>query len=359
MKKTRIALIGAGSIAKTHIEAYKDVPEAEIVAICDINEEKLNKVADKYGILKRFTSVDEMLKNVEADAADVCVWNCNHAECAIKALNAGLHAISEKPMAYNAEQAIKMKEAAEKNNKIMMIAFVMRFGGESLVIKDFTDQGAFGDIYLTKAHYTRRHGNPGGWFSDKSRSGGGPIIDLGVHVIDYNRYIMGNPNPTSVYAVSFKKFDKRDNLKTDVFWHPEDINPDDPCDCEDHALAIIRFDNGSVMQLEASYDMHGEGCTQNDIYGTKGGAVRGEKTGLKIYTEMNNYMVDVTPDIKDLKGAPKDGFAPAFTAELQHFVDCINGRCECRCPADDGIAVMKILDAIYESAETGKEVIIK
>ncbi len=348
MKKTRIAIIGAGNIAKTHLDSYKTIDEVEIVGICDINFDKANKVADQYGILKRFASVDEMLKNVEADGADVCVWNCNHAECSIEALEAGLHVLCEKPMAFNTEEAIKMKEVADRNNRVLLIGFVSRFRNTSKILKDFIEVGTLGDIYLTKACYTRRCGNPLGWFADKSRSGGGPVIDLGVHVIDLNRYLMGNPKPVSVYAVTFDKFGKRDNLKTEG-WHPQDATPNDPCDVEKHALAIIRYENGKVTQLETSYDMHGEAKTQNDFYGTKGGALLDNLGNLKLYTEMNDYMVDVTPKTENLKG---DAFL--FTAEMKHFVDCINGRCECIATAEDGIEIMKIIDAIYESARTGK-----
>ena len=191
--------------------------DAEVYAICDINEQRLNETADNFGITRRYTDVDTMLAQLpELDAADVCVWNCNHAECAIKALNAGLHVMCEKPMAYNAEQAIAMKEAAEKNGKLLMIGFVMRFSDEARIAKDFIEKDYLGDIYFSKAQYIRRHGNPGGWFGDKSRSGGGPVIDLGVHVIDLTRYLMGNPKPVSVYATAYDKLGNRPYLRNNV-----------------------------------------------------------------------------------------------------------------------------------------------
>ena len=140
MEKVKIALIGAGGIGNVHLESYQHVPQAEIYAICDINEERLNKTADKFGITRRYTDVDTMLAELpELDAADVCVWNNNHAPCAIKALNAGLHVLCEKPMAYNAQQAEEMKAAAEKNGKLLMIGFVLRFSDEGRIAKDFVD----------------------------------------------------------------------------------------------------------------------------------------------------------------------------------------------------------------------------
>lgn len=353
MDKVRIGMIGAGNIANTHIESYLKVADAEIAAICDINPERLKITAEKFGIEKTFTSVDEMLANVELDAADVCVWNCNHAECTIKALNAGLHVLCEKPMAYSADEAIKMKEAAEKNGKLLMIGFVMRFSDESRIAQDFIEKDYLGEIYYTKANYLRRHGSPGGWFSNKKLSGGGPVIDLGVHVIDHTRFLMGNPKPVSVYATTFDKLKNRPSLKTDVGWKPLDAKDDDIYDVEDLATALIRYDNGAVTLLETSYNINGEPSGLKQLFGTKGGMVLGSTDGMKLYTEMNGFMVDVKPQTENYKK-----HQPDFVAEMSHFVDCVKNGTKCIAPADDGIVIMKILDAIYESARTGHEVII-
>lgn len=352
MEKVRILMIGAGNIANTHLQAYQQNEEVEIAAICDINESRLNETADIFKIEKRFTSVDAMLKEVSAEAADVCVWNCSHAECSIAALNAGLHVLCEKPMAYNAQEAVAMREAAVKNDRILMVGFVRRFLNITKIVKEFIDAGDLGEIYYTKATYTRRHGNPGGWFANKSLSGGGPLIDLGVHIIDQQRYLMGKPKPVSVYAATFNKLGKRDNLKTEVAWHPKDAKPEDICDVEDLASAMIRYDNGAVTVLEVSFSMNGEGTYKNEMFGTKGGA-NFTDSEITLYTEMNDYMVDVTPQIDNLKNDK-----PFFEGEMNHFVDCIKGRCECIADADDGIELMRILDAIYESAKTGHEVIL-
>lgn len=354
MKKVRIALIGAGNIANVHLEAYKNVENAEIAAICDINEQRLNETADKFNINNRYTSVEAMLAaEHDLDGADVCVWNCNHAKCTIAALEAGLHVLCEKPMAYSAEEALEMERVAKKNGKLLMIGFVTRFDPETFVVKDFIDKGYLGDIYYAKAQYVRRHGNPGGWFSDKARSGGGPVIDLGVHVIDRARYLMGKPMPVSVYAATFEKLGKRDNLKTAPGWVPKDASERDKCDVEDFGTAIIRFDNGSVIQLECAYSINGESVNGLELYGTKGGFRTG-KGKLTLYTEMNDYLSDVVIDTDNLKSSK-----PAFCTELEQFVNCIAEGKPTDAGADDGVVVMKILDAIYESAKSGHEVIIK
>lgn len=352
MNRVKIALIGAGNIANTHIEAYQQVENAEVYTICDINPQRLVETADHFGIERRYTDVDTMLAELpELDAADVCVWNCNHAECAIKALNAGLHVLCEKPMAYNTEEAVRMNEAAKKNNKLLMIGFVMRFSDDAKVAKDFIDQGYLGDVYYAKAQYVRRHGNPGGWFADKARSGGGPVIDLGVHVIDLIRYLMGNPKPVSVYAATFDNIGKRDYLKTSVGWIPRDAKPEDPCTVEDFGSALIRYENGAVTQLETAYSFNGENIEKRQLFGTKAGIDLSD--GVKIYGEYNNFLADIDVKTKNYKGA-----SSAFVSEMRHFVDCVKNGTECMAKAEDGIEVMRILDAIYESARTGHEIIL-
>ena len=354
MKKIRIALIGAGNIANTHLDAYKQVNNVEIAAICDIDEERLKITADKFGIENRYTSVEAMLEaEKDLDGADVCVWNCNHAKCTIAALNAGLHVLCEKPMAYTAKEAEEMLECATKNKKLLMIGFVTRYAPDTIVVKDYIDQGYVGDIYMARAQYVRRHGNPGGWFSDKSRSGGGPVLDLGVHVIDRARYLMGRPTPVSVYAATFNKLGRRDFLKTSVGWIPKGATPEDVCDVEDYGVALIRFDNGAVIQLETSYSVNGSGEGNGlELYGTKGGFKTGANPTL--YTVVNDYLANINIDIKNLKNSK-----PMFVEEMALFVEAIEKGDISTDSAEDGVAVMKILDAIYESGATGHEVIIK
>ncbi len=355
-KKLRIGIVGIGNIATVHLEAYKKVPQAEIVAACDIDEDRLNLACDANGIEKRYTSIEEMVANEELDAIDVCVWNCNHAKCAIYGLEHGLHVLCEKPMAYNAEQALEMQKAAEKSGKLLMIGFVMRFAEKTKVALELVENGMMGDIYLAKATYMRRHGCPGGWFCDKERSGGGPVIDLGVHVIDQIRYIMGGPKPISVYAATSSAIGTRPELVNKFGYSSGNKFDRGIADCEDSGVALIRYDNGAVTLLETSFDIHDSGDAAKNgtiVYGTKGGLeMRGPEATL--YTTVNNRLADISIVPPD-----EDMFAQQFINEMQHFVDCaLNGK-KCIAPPEDGVWVMKILDAIYESAKTGHEVIIK
>lgn len=352
MKKLKVGIIGAGNISKYHIDAYRKNPDVELYALCDINESRLKMMGEKYGVTRLFTDKDEMLKLDELDAVSVCTWNSEHAPCSIAALNAGKHVLCEKPMATNVEDAIKMKEAAEKNGKLLMIGFVRRFGNDCDIMRDFNSVDYLGDIYYAKATYLRRNGNPGGWFGDMSRSGGGPMIDLGVHVIDFTRYVMGNHKPVSVYAATFKKLFDRSNLKTSKEYLSAGKSEKDICDVEDLATAMVRYDNGSVLSIEASFSLN----IKNDqgrieFFGTKGGAKL--EPELELYTEINGYMADV-----NLAAKTALEFNGLFENEINHFTDCILNGEECISPAQDGIEIMQILMAIYESAKTGHEVIL-
>lgn len=352
MDKLKIGVIGTGSISLEHLRAYQKNPHVELYALCDLDEKILKDRAETFGVKRTFTDYHEMLSLGEIDAVSVCTWNSAHAPCAIAALNAGKHVLCEKPMALNAGQAREMQAAAEKNGKLLMIGFVRRFGNDCDILKDFIAQGAFGDIYYAKATYLRRKGNPGGWFGDKSRSGGGPLIDLGVHVIDMTRYLMGNPKPVSVYGATFQKlFDRRD-VKSGPFYRSASATDHDICDVEDLASAMIRYDNGAVVTVEASFSLNiKQPVGRIELFGTKAGAKL--EPDLELYTETNGYLADVTlpmPTSLDFEGL--------FANEINHFVDCVRLGIPCRNPAEDGVTLMTILDAIYESARTGHEVIL-
>ena len=349
-----IAIVGVGGIAKAHMNAYSKNPNVKVVAFCDINPERLEYMGKRYGIEKCYTDLDTMLCEVpEIDAVSVCTWNSAHALCTIKALKAGKHVLCEKPMAMNQKEAEEMCKTARECGKLLMIGFVRRFGNDVKLTKEFVDADQFGELYYAKATYLRRHGNPGGWFGDKSRSGGGPLIDLGVHVIDLVRYVLGKPKPISVYGATFSKLNDRKHIKAGKNFHASSAKAYDVCDVEDLATALVRFDNGAVLSVEAAFSLNikkDEG--KIELFGTKGGAKFDPK--LEIYSEMNGYMADVT-----LAGVETAfSFDGIFENEINHFIACIEGEATCISPAEDGVEMMKILDGVYESARTKHEVVL-
>ena len=353
MSKTKIAVIGVGGISQQHLDAYRNNPDVEIYALCDINEAQLNKRGEQYGVKRLYTDCETMLEELpEIEAVSVCTWNSAHAPCTIAALKAGKHVLCEKPMATNAKDAEAMLQAAKESGKLLMIGFVRRFGNDCALLQDLIAEDYFGEIYYTKATYLRRNGNPGGWFGDKSRSGGGPLIDLGVHVIDLSRYIMGNHKPVSVYGATFQKLFNRPDIKKHGGYKSVSASEKDICDVEDAVTALIRFDNGSVISVEASFALNLK-KDKGDIefFGTKAGAKLDPE--LHVYSQVAGHMTDV-----DFAEPTALSFEGLFANEVNHFVECVRTGCECRNPAEDGVMLMKILDAIYESAKTGHEVLI-
>ncbi len=350
--KLKIGIIGTGNIASAHLRSYQKNPNVEIYALCDLNEARVKSAAEKYGVTRTYTDMHEMLKLKELDAVSVCTWNSAHAPAAIAALEAGKHVLCEKPMATNAQDAEKMLAAAKKAGKLLMIGFVRRHGNECAILKRFVDSGYFGDIYYAKALYLRRNGNPGGWFGDKSRSGGGPLIDLGVHFIDLIRYLMGNPMPVSVYGAAFHKLGNRPNILSQKAYRSAESGENDICDVEDLATAMIRFDNGAVLQVDTSFSLNLKADrSEVELFGDKGGARLMPE--LEFYTELDQYMADVK-----LAANTAEDFNQSFCNQINHFVDCITLGTPCIAPAEDGVTLMRILDAAYQSAETGHEVVL-
>ena len=351
MKKIKVAVVGTGSISGLHIRAYMKNPNVELYALCDINEEVLKKAGQTYGVTRLYTDEAEMLKDLpEIDAVSVCTWNSAHASCSIMALNAGKDVLCEKPMALNATEAQAMLDAARKNNCKLMIGFVRRFGNDCDVMSDFIASGTLGDIYYAKACYLRRNGNPGGWFGDKSRSGGGPLIDLGVHVIDLTRYLMGNPRPVSVFGATYDNIGSRPNLKESLDYVSVGKTNEDICDVEDLATALVRYDNGAVLSVEASFNLHiKNNVGKIELFGSKGGMKLDPE--LEIYTEQNGYLTNVS-----LNKPTALSFDGLFEKEINYFVNSLLNDVSLDSIAEDGVMIMKILDAIYESAKTKKEV---
>lgn len=352
MNKIKVGIIGTGGISNVHIAGYKALENVELYAACDINEQRAKDCAEKHGMKHVFTDYNEMLKLDEIDAVSVCTWNSVHAPATIAALKAGKHVICEKPMAMNTQEALEMEKAAKDAGKLLMIGFVRRFGNDARILKDFIDNNMMGEIYYAKASYLRRFGCPGGWFGDKKRSGGGPLIDLGVHVIDLVRFLMGKPKAVSVTGATFNKLGARSNLKQSKGYVAADAG-NDIFDVEDMATAMIKFDNGAVLAVETSFSLNIKQDSGNiELFGTKSGAKLDPK--LEFYSEMNNYMVDVSPACDTALS-----FNGLFENEIAHFIDCIANGTECLSPAEDGVELMRIIDAVYESARTGKEVVLK
>lgn len=351
MKKIRVALLGAGSISALHVESYQKLDHVEVMAICSRDGESAAKMAARYNIPCFFADYQEMLKLPEIDAVSITTWNSSHAAAGIAALNAGKHVLCEKPLAINAEAAQQMAAAAQANGRLLMVGFCRRFEENVRALKELIAGGDLGEIYYAKAGMLRRWGNPGGWFAAKEKSGGGPVIDLGAHIIDLARYLMGNPQAVSVFASTFAKIGMKPGVRGAVKYTAAGGEAGN--DVEDGATALVKFENGKTLFFETSWVQHiREDDTYLELYGDKAGARIGPD--LELYESRGDYLVNVKPVIDKRFNS----FEHIFNAEIAHFITCIREGTPCICPAADGVAVQQIIDAVYQSSITGHEVLL-
>ena len=346
----KVGVIGVGSISEMHIRPYLEHEEVELVALCDIHAERLAEKGKLYGINQLYSNYQDLLNDKNIDAVSICTWNNTHAEISIAALEAGKHVLVEKPLSMTVEEAIAVQDAAEKSGKIVQVGFVRRHADNAKILKKFIDDGELGEIYYAKGSYLRRLGNPGGWFSDQTKSGGGPLIDLGVHMIDIMWYLMGKPRPVSVSGNTYSKLGNRSHIENLSFYKAADYDPT-LNDVEDLTNALIRFENGASLFVDVSFALQAKKDeTAVKLFGDKGGAEI--EPELALVTEKNNTILNITPQIDNLGF----DFVKSFANEINHFVECCQEGKETIAPVADGVQVMKMLNAIYESAKTGKEV---
>lgn len=343
-----VAVIGLG-IGKHHLRDYHKHPRCRTVAICDTDPDRLAEQGELYGIpeQRRYADHKALLRDageMELDAVSVALPNTLHAPVTKTALRAGLHVLCEKPMAMNARQARSMLAAAEQARKTLMINFSFRFTAHSRALKRVIDSGQIGEIYYGKTMWHRRRQLPrfGGWFGQKELSGGGPIIDLGVHRLDLAVWLMGNPAPVTVSASTYSKIGPELAKKTGKTF-----------DVEDLGAALIRFDNGATLLLEASWAGHTEKDQDmaTQLWGTKGGIVQrnvGERYDFeaRMYSETGGALWSA-----ELKQSLEPTPSP-----YEEFIDAVREGREPLAPARHGLDIQLILDAVYRSAERGKEV---
>lgn len=350
MSKLKVAVIGAGSISDCHLQAYADNPDVEIYAICDLNEERAREMAKKYDASRVFTDYRDLLAMPEIDSVSICTWNNSHAEISIAALDAGKNVLCEKPLCQTVEEALAVEQAVKRSGKLLQVGFVRRYSDNAQILKQFIEAGELGDIYYAKASCLRRLGNPGGWFSDRERSGGGPLIDIGVHIIDICWYLMGKPKVKSVSANVSNILGNRAHIRNLSFYKAADYDASKN-NVEDMANAMIRFENGASLLIDVSFTLHAKSDEMSiKLYGDKGGAEL--EPEIMVIGEKFNTILNMTPQV-DSKSFD---FMGSFRNEINHFIDSTRGRKETLSPVEDGVEIMKILCGIYESARQGREI---
>ncbi|UOQ48463.1 Gfo/Idh/MocA family oxidoreductase [Gracilibacillus caseinilyticus] len=344
MGKLRVGLIGAGGIATdVHIPAYSQIADqVEIVAVADVVYEKAKAVADTHRIEHAYEHYEEMLAEANLDAVSVCVPNKFHKDAAIAALQAGCHVLCEKPPAMSQTEAKQMEEAASQSGKLLMYGFHYRFQAETQAARRFIDAGELGEIYSGRVQAIRRRGIPGwGVFTNKELQGGGPLIDIGVHMLDTALYLMGYPEPAVVLGQTHQQIGTKKGVGLLGNWDYQNYT------VEDMAVGMITFKNGASLVLESAFAANVEkrDTMQVSLMGNKGGA---DIFPLKMYQEKHDTLIDITPAY-----LPE---AHAHHQEIHAFVkDCIDGNVTDQF-AKQGTNIQKIIDGLYQSAETGKAI---
>lgn len=357
MKQIKIGVIGLGGIARyAHLLALKDMTDrVKVVAICDINPAKFEGIEEilGYKVDKKYEKYEDLLKDGEVEAVHILTPNYLHSIITVAALKAGKHVFCEKPDAINTVEVKKMQEAAKNSDRMLMVMRNNRYLINSQYLKKFVEEGKAGEIYAGRCGWTRRRGIPGkgGWFTTKAQSGGGPLIDLGVHMIDLAIYLMGNPVPVAVSGSTYCKFANADDIKDSGHSAFGDRKDGGTFDVEDLAMGFIKFDNGACLQIEFSWASNTE--KGDDMFVE----LRGTKAGFKwtpghytIYGEDNGVLTDTANAGEDKSWGHKNN--------IEHFYDCLLNGEKPKFTIDQGVDMIKILEAIYKSAETGKEIVL-
>ena len=345
-RQVNVAVIGTG-VGRLHLRGYAQVPDVKILGLCDLDEAEARRFADEYGVPHVFTDYRDLLNLDGLDAVSVCTPTDLHAPMTIAALKAGLHVLCEKPMALNVAEAKRMVAAAKKAKRRLMIGMSLRFMDATQAAYDVAvKRRALGRVYYARASMLRPRAFPGtypkthsmargAWFADKKRSGGGALLDIGVHTFDCAWHLMGRPTPHAITARTYLEVAKPFYKKHGV-----------PIDVEELASVFVKFADGASMLLDVSWGLNAKKGFSIQVMGTKAG-------------------LDLTPTLY------RDGPDGAFTGEAiplpehvegeqEHFVNCIrNGRRKSLSPAEDGLMVTRVLEAIYKSAESDREVKVR
>ncbi len=357
-RKLKIGIIGTGWIAGNHITSYLKMPDVEIVAGADLIPGKAEAFFKRYGVegVRCYPSHKEMLDNEELDAVSVCTYNRTHAECAIYALNKGVHVMLEKPMCVTTEEAIEIMRAERASGKILSIGFQPRLDPNMMQIKRVIDSGVLGDIYYIQTGGGRRDGIPtpfGTSFIEEKTAGIGAMGDIGCYSLDMVLNAIGYPKPLTItgYTSNFIGTSKD-------YWqyrpHPEYR---DLFGVEDFAAAFVRLEGGIVLDFRISWAMHMDTAGDTLFLGTKG--------GLKVpSTECWNGTLDNPMVLYQTIGGAKvettipivPSPIPLFDKKIRAFLNAINSNGTAPIPSSQILYNQAIIDGIVTSARLGKEI---
>jgi len=344
-KKVRVGIVGMG-IGRANGRAISRNPRGEVVALCDLIEERMKDFAKELpGEVKFYTDYREMCKDPDVDAVFVGTPNQLHVPVALEAVRNGKHVLVTKPLADSEKAAATLVEEAEKAGVVNMMSLSTRFSRTCLYLGDLARKGFFGELYYARARSVRRSGIPA-WNLGFIKKGGGAFRDMGVHVLDAVWWILGMPKPICVMGVAGAKFGPKGLGYWDFSTPPREIY--EQFEADDYAGGFIRFENGIGLQVESFWASHQPGEFQIELFGTEAGA---RMNPLTLYRTENGAPQDITVN---LPRGPE-----AWDNIANHFIECILDGKECMAPLRHGLIVQQMMEALLKSARTGKTVYIR
>ena len=357
MKKLRIAIIGTGGIAHSHMNAYKQMEDVEIVAGADIVPGKARAFLDEFGLsdAKAYEDTDKMLAAEHPDAVSICTYNSTHAQCAVAALHAGCHVLLEKPMTVHIDEALDIMRAEKETGKIVTIGFQPRYDSRMKKIKEVVQSGALGKIYYIQTGGGRRRGIPGGTFIEKDLAGVGALADIGCYALDMVLNAIGYPKPLTVSATAYNYFGT----------NPKYNSAQDAArfSVDDFSSAFIRLEGDITLDFRMSWAMHmnttgatlilgtdaGLKIEPDGVTGTWNGAWDGSCGPVTLYHDAFGTPTHTPVPLED-RGEDR------FFLKVRSFVDAVLSGGPAPIPTSQIIYNQAIIDGIIRSSESGHEV---
>lgn len=341
----RIGIIGSGGIAGAHAERYKKIPGVRVVAVADVIPGRAEQFIERYGFegARAFTDHREMLKE-DMDGVSICTFNAAHYEPTIDALQAGKHVLLEKPMAVSLQQGLDMVRAARSAGRMLSIGFQTRYDADVINARGVVASGALGRIYFAETGGGRRKGIPGGTFVRRESAVGGAILDIGCYSIDTAMYVMGNPKPLTVSAVTSDYFGKSPVYSAQAWggkMRPEDFT------VEDFGMAMVRLEGDAVLVFKIAWAMHADTLGPTFFLGTEGGLNLDE---MRLYHD--EFGLGVHTDLPKTSSHGGD----SFFRKIEAFVAAIRTGGPAPIPGEEILHSTAIIDAIYRSAQERSEV---
>ena len=352
-RKLRVGIIGCG-VGLLHLQGFAEIPRVEVVAIAGLDTERCQSLAAQFAVPRVYRDYQDLVADPDIDAVTVAVPNILHFPVALAALEAGKHVMVEKPLAPTSEEGEKIIAAARRADRVLGVVFNRRGRQDVQLVKREVERGNLGEIYHARGFWMRRSGIPGlgSWFTSKQMAGGGPLIDLGVHVLDMALWVLGNPRARRVSAATYAKLGPRGRGQ----WQGGrfKIAAGEPYEVEDFATAFIRFDGGLTLQLDASwaaYTGHGDDFGLS-ILGDNGGAEIHARDYAQTETLSFFGEIDGVPTVTQPRLLKRHDHGEVF----KQFVESVLDGTPMSPSGEEGLDRVRLIEAIYRSAELGHEV---